>query len=198
MIFGQACGIMPNYMDEEKSQKELFEFEKPKRSFPKLSNFLPKADFERNILITLSLDKVIFISIGLILLMVVVYALGVEIGKSRAAERIVPQVSAKKEIPLPVKTAKVFSQITPVLQVPGTAAIPRNPARPYVIVAGTYTRKDNAMATMTRLRQGGLDAYIGQSQPFFQVWIVFKTSAYAVSELNNVRIIYKDAYLKQR
>jgi len=166
-------------MEEEKYQKELFEFKKPKKSFPKLSNFLPKADFERNILITLSIEKVIFISIGIIMATVVVYALGVEVGKSRAANRIVSQVSVKKEArpqqPLQVK------------------ALPT-----YTIVAGTYARKDNAMATMTRLRQGGFDACIGQSQPFFQVWVVVKTGADPTKELARLKKLYKDAYLKQR
>ena len=167
----------------------MFEFEKPKRSFPKLSNFLPKADFERNILITLSLEKVIFISIGIILLMVVVYALGVEIGKSKAAERIASQVSAKIEAP---------AQVSPALQLSKTVAVAQNPVRPHVIVAGTYARRDNAMAVMTRLKQAGFDAYIGQNQPLFQVWIGSKTNADALKILIRVKKLCKDAYLKTR
>ena len=55
-------------MDEEKYQKELFEFDrKPRRFFSKLSDLFPKADFERNVVLTLTLDRAVFISIGIIM-----------------------------------------------------------------------------------------------------------------------------------
>ena len=176
-------------MEEEKGQKELFEFEKPKRSFPKHSNFLPKADFERNILITLSLEKIIFISIGLILAMVVVYALGVEVGRTRAASQIVQQVSVKKVAPVAQP---------PALRVPKTVAAAQDMARPYIIVAGAYSRKDNALSAMARLKQAGFGAYIGKSAPLFQVWVGAKTGSDALKELAKVRKLCKDAYLKTR
>ncbi|MCX5686874.1 MAG: SPOR domain-containing protein [Candidatus Omnitrophica bacterium] len=168
---------MPDVMEEGKSQKELFEFEKPKRSFPKLSNFLPKADFERNILITLSLEKIMFVSIGLILAMVVVYALGIEVGKARrSASQIVQRVSVKKV----------------------TAAASQVLTRPHIIVAGAYSRKDNALSAMARLKQAGFDSYIGQNAPLFQVWVGAKTGSDALKELAKVKKLCKDAYLKTR
>ncbi|MFH0764269.1 MAG: SPOR domain-containing protein [Candidatus Omnitrophota bacterium] len=172
---------MPDIMEEEKGQKELFEFEKPKRSFPKLSSFLPKADFERNILITLTLEKIIFISIGLILAMVVVYALGVEVGKAKTA----------------VQKARGAGQIVQQASVNKAAPITQPPA-PYIIIAGAYSRKENALSVMARLRQAGFDAYIGKSAPLFQVWIGAKTSADAQRELARVKKLCKDAYLKTR
>ena len=168
-------------MDEENNQKELFEFKKPKRSFPKLSNFLPKADFERNILITLSLEKVIFIFIGMIMAMVVVYALGVEIGRSRAEERIVSRVAAKKTVLLPVPAKPIQAK-----------------AKAYVIIAGAFTRKDNAMISITRLRQAGYDAYLGQDKPLFQVWVNGKAGTDPAKELARIKQYYKDAYLKTK
>jgi len=71
-------------MDDEKYQKELFEFEKPKRFFPRLSAFFPRYDFERNIAFTFTLEKAVFVIIGIIMAMIAVYALGVEAGRSRA------------------------------------------------------------------------------------------------------------------
>lgn len=68
-------------MEEENYQKELFEFEKPKKTFPGLSNIFQKADFEGRLAITLTLEKIIFISIAVIMIMVVIYAAGVERGK---------------------------------------------------------------------------------------------------------------------
>ncbi len=83
-------------MDDEKYQKELFELDKPKRFFPRLSDFLPRYDFERNIAFTIALDKAVFISIGIIMVMVAVYALGVEDGKSRIKPKGVINVTTSK------------------------------------------------------------------------------------------------------
>lgn len=199
-------------MEEEKYQKELFPLEKPKRTFPSLSGMLPKPDFERNILITLSLEKVIFISIGIIMLVVLVYALGVEVGKSRAAERIVPRATATKEMNPQLQAKATVIQAGPqqlpvqkipvkpgtVMPAPKTAAAIQNPDRPFVIAAGAYSRKENAMAAMTKLRQAGFNAYLGQSQPFFQVWIGYKTADEAQKDLARVKKLCKDAYLKPR
>ena len=68
-------------MDDEKYQKELFQFEKPKRLFPRLAKILPKADFEGRVLITFTLERIVFISIGILMIMVLTYALGVERGR---------------------------------------------------------------------------------------------------------------------
>jgi len=105
-------------MAEDNYPKELFDFEQPKKTFSGLSNMLPKADFEGRIMITLTLEKMIFIAIGIMMLMVIVYAFGVESGKARAkilasAERAMPankdvQPSAAKTTPAPVKPAPVI------------------------------------------------------------------------------------------
>ena len=40
-------------MEEEKNQKNLFEFEEPKKPFSKFTNMLPKRDFEGKIALSL-------------------------------------------------------------------------------------------------------------------------------------------------
>lgn len=138
-------------MDEEKYQKELFEFEKPKRLFPKLSDFFPKGDFERNVILTLTLDRAVFIAIGIIMVMVALYALGVEAGKSRATEsarmspalpvvapqavRVVAPQAAKVIAPQPVVTtqARMVKQNQPVkitAPVAKTQVVTKVPAKP--------------------------------------------------------------------
>jgi len=65
-------------MQEERYQKELFiEFEKPKKPFSKI-NMLPGRDFT----VILTLEKLVFLVIGIIMLLVVIYALGVERGRT--------------------------------------------------------------------------------------------------------------------
>ncbi len=203
-------------MDEEKYQKELFEFEKPKRFFPKLSDFFPKADFERNVVLTLTLDRAVFIAIGIIMVMVVVYALGIEAGKSvvmegsNPATASVPQV-AKIVTPKPANIAqnnKTISQsaIAATTQVatkaPASVPAVSNANKPYyTIVAVTFTGKDIAMQEIDKLKKQGYSAALIQSDRYFQVCIgayADKTGALSQRDLKKVRRLYKDAYLKLR
>ncbi|MFA6320690.1 MAG: SPOR domain-containing protein [Candidatus Omnitrophota bacterium] len=215
-------------MDEEKYQKELFEFEKPKRFLPRLSDFFPKADFERNVILTLTLDRAVFITIGIIMTMVVIYALGVESGKSRSAATETEQQEAvavtpvvvnapvvnqaapvqPARLPLPAKPAPaikaaalpvVKAQAQPVVSRP--AAIINNRAKPYTIVAVTLTRKDTALFEINKLKRQGIDAFIAQKGNYFQVCVGAysdKTDAQSQKDLKKVRRLYKDAYLKLR
>ena len=68
-------------MGEERYQRELFEFEDQKKGPSKfrLTGILPKSNFA----VILTIEKIIFICIALVMAMVVIYALGVETGKAR-------------------------------------------------------------------------------------------------------------------
>jgi len=172
-------------MDEEKYQKELFEFDKPKKPFLRLSRILPKADFERNVLITLSLEKVIFISIGILMFLVLVYALGVEVGRSRAIERIASKISAK--------TPQVVVPVTKVMQITPQA---QNLPKPYAIMAGTFARDDNAQNAVIRLKKSGFNAYAIRSGAYFKVYVGSFTSDSSPDAqilLGKIRRMYKDA-----
>ncbi len=219
-------------MDEEKYQKELFEFEKPKRFFPKLSDFFPKADFERNVVFTLTLDKVVFIAIGIIMVMVAVYALGVETGKFRAiqitqaptvavpvtiqttpaqAVKVAPIQGVSKVQPgRPVISAaqnvKVQTRAVPVVKMQPAVTIPATAAasiaaKPYVIVAAAFSRKDTAAQEVNKLKRQGFDAILVQSDPYFLACVgayADKVSAVSQGDLKKVKRLYKDAYFKLR
>ena len=191
-------------MDKEKYQKELFPFEKPKRFFPKLSDFFPKGDFERKVVLTLTLDRAVFIAIGIIMVMVVLYALGVETGKSRAIESAqvlapallpaVPQV-AKVAVPKPVTKTQIVTK-TPA---PAAAPAVSNANKPYTIVAVTFISKDTAMQEINRLKKQGYSATIIQSDRYFQVCIgayADRTGVESQKDLKKVRRLYKDAYIR--
>ncbi|MDD3905082.1 MAG: SPOR domain-containing protein [Candidatus Omnitrophica bacterium] len=206
-------------MDEEKYQKELFEFEKPKRFFPRLSNLFPKADFERNVILTLTLDRAVFIAIGIIMAMVVVYAMGVEKGKQLPVEAVQQAVGA---IMVPAKSAPTVPSATmpaKLAPVPAVKALPaarilqavkaqpaaRIPApvktTPYTIVAVTLARKDTALREAEKLKGQGYNVYIVRSGAYFQVCVgayADKTTAQSQKDLTNIRRLYKDAYLKSR
>ena len=214
-------------MEEEKYQKELFEFEKPKRFFPKLSDFFPKGDFERNVVLTLTLDRAVFIAIGIVMVMVVLYALGVETGKSRATENVqAPAPAAVVAMPQAVKVAvpqpAVSTQARAVKQVqpakisapavkpqvavkaavkPAQAPAVPNGSKQYTIVAATFTNKDTAMQEINKLKKLGYNASLIQSDRYFQVCIgayADKAGADSQKDLKKVKRLYKDAYIRSR
>lgn len=203
-------------MDEEKYQKELFEFEKPKRLFPRLSNLLPKADFEGRIVITLTLEKVIFIAIGIIMLMVVVYAVGIERGrtvnKDITIRTIGQPVAAKEAQSQTMSKAPQFLSVEPIAatnksvpkkamasSVKAVAAPMVDATKPYTIVGVTLTSKDTATAEMNKFRQEGLEAYMVRTGQYYQVCVgSYANKENAQKTLVRIRQTFKDAYIRSR
>ncbi len=207
-------------MEEEKYQKELFEFDQPKKSFSRLSDILPRADFEGRIMLTISLEKLIFISIGIIMVMVVLYALGVENGKLFSKEAgfrsvkqgetpILPPALQNRASTIPTKsilsTAPVVTLVKPVLQTKPTVqnALRAQPAsqlvKPYTILAGTFYKIENARTVGAILVKQGFTVTISYSAPYYMVMV----GAYADKnlpdiqrDLARVKHIYKDAAIK--
>jgi hypothetical protein len=196
-------------MEEEQQQKELFEFEPPKRHFPRLSNIFPKPDFEGKVSITLTLEKIIFISIGIVMLMVVIYALGVEKGKGIGKVVSPASLKAVAATPQRLTSQQVFPTAQPAqgrtitqtsilntAPVPGVKARPAM-ATPYTIVAATFMRKDTATQEMNRFKSEGLDAFIVQSGNFYRLCVgTFSTRDSAQKTLPRVRQRFKDAFIK--
>lgn len=183
-------------MEEEKYQKELFEFKKPKRLFPKLAGIFPKADFEGRALLTLTLERAIFILIGVIMLMVLVYALGVERGRSLGDKReksenlMLKQDSGAVLQPQKAEQAKMPQFLL-------TAPVAQN--KPFTVVAATFTKEANAQDEALRLKGKGFDTFVMQSNSYFQVCVGSYDSAQSAKEAAiKVRRIYKDAYIKTR
>ncbi|MFA4981524.1 MAG: SPOR domain-containing protein [Candidatus Omnitrophota bacterium] len=208
-------------MEEDNQQKEFFELDKPKRSFPGFGRIFQKTDLERKFVFTLTLEKTVFIAIGIIMAMVVVYALGVEAGKSikgpKTAAYSECRAKAAVSVAEPhVRTVKLTRGSTSVpppqnlstaagrksLAVNAAARQPKAQAvvKPYTIIAVTLTRRDTAMQEVERLRKEGISAYIVPSGKYFQVRTGSYQSAISVQakqDLIKVRRQFKDAYLKQ-
>ncbi|MBP7055974.1 MAG: SPOR domain-containing protein [Candidatus Omnitrophica bacterium] len=208
-------------MDNEGYQKELFEEfdKKPKKTFPGLK-ILPKADFEGKVLITISLEKAVFVSIGIILAMTIVFALGVERGRITASEpdadnaSTIHQVRASTKIETAALVQPAPSQVAPVLKsvapVPNTASnaasltVQKNepedyPAQPYTIIAMTFKERETAVQAVNWLKKEGFQAYQKQDGQFFPVCVgPYATKNSAQSELVKVKRFCKDAYIKIR
>ncbi|MFA6078479.1 MAG: SPOR domain-containing protein [Candidatus Omnitrophota bacterium] len=186
-------------MGEGKYQKELFEFDNRKRAFPKFDKMIPKGDFA----IILNLEKTVFVSIGIIMLLVVIYALGVERGKT-VSRKIARPAAAPVRQPIPVKQQAVAAPVitpAPVALVtkPAPAVVAADPSKPYTIVAATFTRKEWADQEAERLKRSGFEAFATPSEPYFIVCIgAFVNKDAAKPVLNKVRRSYKDAYTRLR
>lgn len=202
-------------MEETKYQGELFELDKPKVSQRKLDTVFPKTRFA----VTLSLERIVFISIGVIMLMVALYALGVEKGKSsnrvvsplqrirdvkRAQVAVVapstPPIASqtRSAVPAPevktniqAKNAAMPSQSQPVVSQPAE--------RPYTIVAAAFSRQESAASEVARMKADRSDAFVLQSGSYYLVCVgSYTTKESAQKMLTSLRLRYKDAYIKTR
>ncbi len=192
-------------MEEEKYQKELFEFEKPKKSFPDFGRIFTRTNFA----IAVTMERLIFISIGIIMLVVIVYALGIEKGKSlgklsaiavsKPLEKVAPSAIVTGEVKTTAQV-KVVPQPMPIkAQAIQTETKIPEPGKPYTIVAVTFMRKDTAAQEMNHLKKEGFDAFVVQSDSYFLVCIgsyADKESVQSKKSLGKVRQFYKDAYFK--
>ena len=200
-------------MDDKNLEKELFEFEKPKKPLPKLFNIFSKTDFEGKIAIRLSPDKIIFIVIITMMLLVIVYALGVERGKVLSLKAPLPSVAisvaqgnitpiGKKSVMDPVISNQVKTALAvPTPSLPAKIGLVQASAKPYTIVAVTFSRKEMAETESNRLKGDGFDAFVASSDSYFLVCVGAypdRDGVQTKKELNRVKRIYKDAYLKLR
>jgi hypothetical protein len=203
-------------MEEGNGQRELFNFEtKPKKRPFRLSGLLPRPDFEGKIALTLTLDKLVFISIGVIMALIIVFALGVEKGKSRSAayRPAVGQVPQFKPAQAPLAAQKSFLSTAPAATEPRPAPVLKSPAsqsktegaqdasRPYSIVAATFTKKDTALATAAFLKKEGFSPIVTYDGTYYRVYVgsyAQMQTAAAQRDLAKVRRLFKDAFIKLR
>ncbi|OGW77579.1 MAG: hypothetical protein A3I73_05245 [Omnitrophica bacterium RIFCSPLOWO2_02_FULL_45_16] len=213
-------------MENDRSQKELFEFEAPKKVLrPRFSQFFQKTDFG----VTLTVEKLVFVSIGIIMLMVVFFAIGVEKGKSLPARNAMPLVPAQTvTIQVPTKAVAalvprardvtIVKNIAPqnrnavsLLQ-KNTSTAPANTAvearntqvpqpidRPYTIVAAAFLRQDLASKKAAILKRNSLDAFVYYSEPYYLACVgSFSNKNSAQKVLSKVRQLHHDAYVMLR
>jgi hypothetical protein len=193
-------------MEDADTQKELFEFEKPKKGFAGFGEMFRKAVcLENRFAVTLALEKLIFIAIGMLMLMVVIYALGVETGKAAAKMGIAPAVAQVKQ---PVLSLKPVQRVELKTSIPAkdlvVAAQPvqvstpdAGAVKPYTIAAGSFRTRQAAVKETGRLKMEGFDAFIKESGSFFVVCVGAypdKTSTQSRSALASIKQVRADAY----
>lgn len=203
-------------MENDNLQKELFEFEQPKKTqLHKFGQLFQRPDF----CLVLTAEKLVFVSIGIIMLMVVFFAIGVEKGKSRApkaASPLLAEQAAAPQVPvkaaaIPIKQVKagtistnVSPKTMPVKVVPEAQKVPAQAAqpagdKPYTIVAAAFLRQDFAAKEANLLKGNGLDAFVLKSEPYYLACVgSFVNKDSAKNVLSKVRQLHRDAYLRLR
>lgn len=172
-------------METEKYQKELFEFESPKKAAARFGNMFSRTDFA----ITLTPEKMVFMAIGIMMLMVVFFALGVEKGKSARA-------------PVVVAKSAAATNITPRINPPAATVKARavfDKTKPYTVVAAAFSREDLALKEVGKLRMAGLDAFVHYGESYYLACVgSFPSREGSLKILNKIRQMHRDAYVKLR
>jgi len=195
-------------MEKDNTQKELFEFQAPKKQPRKFGQLFQQADFALN----LTAEKIVFVSIGIIMLLVISFALGVERGKiisEKASETRTALVQAT--IPAPAQSvqgqpAAAKVQLTTVQAQPAAvkiqpAAAKAQPAaaKPYTVVAAAFSKEAFATKELSRLRSSGLEPFVYYREPYYLVCVgSFANKESAQKVLNKVKQMYRDAYVRSR
>jgi len=199
-------------MEEEKYQKELFEFEKPKKIFPRFANIFSRSELEKSFSVVLTLDKIILIAIGMIMLMVIIYALGVESGRSISKSRVtLPAVSrpasATNNI-MPAATVKT-QQVVAANPSPQNHTMPiaQKSAVPVVKNVGQAAalspKAANAIAPRpgvqekAPLAQTPIQVASDASKPYTIVTAAFSRKEWAMSEVDRLKREGLDAFIIQ-
>ncbi len=187
-------------MEKDNIQKELFEFQAPKKQSRKFGQLLQQPDFA----ISLNTEKLVFIAIGMILLLVVSFALGVERGKAisqKASE--VSTAIAQAAIPAPAQPVQ-GQPAEPKVQLAAAETRPaavkmQPPAKTYTIVAAAFSKEASAVKESDRLKSLGLEPFVYYSKPYYLVCAgSFPDKDSAQKDLGKVRKKYRDAYVKSR
>lgn len=204
-------------MENERYQKELFEFEAPKKQKSRFGQLFQKTDF----IITLTAEKLVFIGIAIIMLFVVSFALGVEKGKSVSRQDISVESKEAVSVKAPAQTAvaQVQARALPTVNAQNKTTIAKtnitpkdkmasavepqkmqvlaDKNKPYTIVAATFKRQDFAASEVSRLKKAGMEAFVYYSEPYYLACIgSFVSKDSALKSLGKARQMHRDAYVR--
>lgn len=166
---------------DKETQQELFdEFKEPHKARKfRLANlaYYPKG----RVNINLSYEKAIFSLIGLILIMVIMFSLGVEKGKNLSRQI----VALRQQKQLPVTTQQTVSAPQPI-------------QKPYTIQVASLIQEDSAQKELIKLKSLGFEAFVVKGEKHYVVYVgAFSTKEEAQALLTKLKPTYKDCYIKK-
>jgi cell division protein FtsN len=203
-------------MERENIQKELFDgFDQPRRQPKRFSQLFQKTDFS----ISLGAEKLVFLSIGMLMLLVVSFALGVERGKAVSLARIdarpaqadirpvravnvqtIPAQQIAKTAPVTVKKP-IVSGAPQAVKAPAQAVpqVAADKSKPYTIVAVAFSKETSATAEVARFKSAGIEAFVYRNEPYYLVCIgAFANKESAQKTLMKVKQLRRDAYVRPK
>lgn len=187
-------------MDEKRQvQKELFEEfgSTEKRKYPK--NLLEQKSRRT---ITLLYEHLAFIAIGIIVLSIIVFSLGVEKGKSIGLKRGSLKVEEREDADRP-KLAKADQQAEEMAIEEETEIAPlqkreKEPVSGYTVQVASYKSEGFAKSRVDKLRSEGYEAFALRKGSHYIMCIGrFRDKESAVSEMKKLRKIYYDCLVRK-
>ncbi|MDP8293010.1 MAG: SPOR domain-containing protein [Candidatus Orphnella occulta] len=187
-------------MDEKRQvQKELFEeFGSPeKRRYPK-NLFENKS----NRTITLLYEHIAFIIIGIIVLSIIVFSLGVERGKSVRLKRVSLAAENKKDIDnIVLSKADKDAEVAVIEEEKALLPLPEYEEEPlpaYTVQVASYASESFAKGRVDKLISEGYEAFALHKGSYYIMCIGrFRDKEDAVSEMKRLRKQYSDCLLRK-
>jgi len=151
---------------------------------PPSKNILPNKTFT----LVFSYDKLIIAAIVSIGILTIVFALGFEKGKGRAA----PAPKSYNEPKVPPVSQKPITQTV-------NEALPRDNSKAYTIQVASFKSKETAQQEALKLTKKGFSTTIVGINSFYVVWVgEFSNANEASKTLAVLKKIYNDCYLRKR
>lgn len=178
-------------------QPELFEeFKEPHRTrkfkFRNLA-YYPKG----RIYVSLSYEKSLFLLIGLILTLVLIFTLGVEKGKELSGQiTTIRQQNQQFSPPSQSEIGLVKKQVITDQQ--HVTTVSTSIDKLYTIQVASLTKEDLARKEIKKLKAQGYEASVIKSDKFYLICVGgFSTKQEASAQFTKLRETYKDCYIRK-
>jgi|GEM_PF-522543 len=204
--------------EQKEKQDELFEEFKAKENGLKFFKSQKGLAQNKIFIFQFSFEKLVFMLIAFVLVVILTFCLGVERGKFVVgAPRVVVTVNEVNRQAVPVKQPVYIQQARPNTVVSAVTVRPAlvkpAPVKPvpvtnvnnpvlhrgelYTIRTATYINKKSAADEASRLRQAGFPAYIKVSDKFYMICVGdYSDKRQADTALITLKKMYKDVYIK--
>ncbi len=151
----------------------------------------------RRLTVTFTAQQLALVSAGAIVVLVALFALGVERGK--AVGRMSSRPSRAAEIavtPAVTSTRPAVSEPTPA---PTTVATPATPAHPYTIQLATYTNASIAQRELEKLKAQGYTAFLMEGHNRVALCVGrFASRRAASQQVASFKKTYQDCFVRKR
>lgn len=189
------------FSEETEKQKELFgEFQEPEKKikfFKNNNRFL----LNRIFVLQFSAEKLTFLLIGTVLLIVLIFCLGAEQGKRAASGGRITASRTAAVLQKETKTPETAQAKTPAAKKTGLTIYSASPAPRsggiHTIRIATYKNKTSAEKIAAKIKKEGFPAYFVKSGNFFLICVGdYNTRQDAEATLSALKKNYQDCYIK--